>query len=362
MAKNQTVVKATSITWPISYINVMSGWITTKDGTNLCEEDAAAQGIRTWDEGITSHSTSDQFKDKCPQDHVIICSVCHKLLTGLKPNPFAIPDPPKVEDIKTGLCMTRAIDSAFHNACIHIARQKSIDAGIENFYDDTPEASAIRNNICPSFYKASNNHLTLTWETIAVVNDIIARYTLMDACDKSEATALKRLTKQITEAIQEALRSMKGTRDEAIARARRVSITTEPAVWTIVPVEDTSRNRGLLYVKAFDTAPQREGEDEWSYNYRTDANDKGRGEHRQEIKAYVDVREGTALVTFEQSAPVDMVNFKSGWEDVTDDSIEEAVARATTIVQARCDYSDARDAEHAVYAQEALITAGLEVA
>jgi hypothetical protein len=284
-----------------------------------------------------------------------VCGTCHKLLTGLKPNPFTIPNVPKVEDIKTGLCMTRALDSAFMAANYFIAKQKAEEAGVE-YYGTDDVATAIRHNLYPSFYNTSKNHLTITWESVAMINDIITRYTLSNDCDKSEATALKRLTKQVQDSIAEALTAMQRTRDEAISCAQRVSITTEPAVWNIVPVEDTSRNRGLLYVKAFDIAPQRGSEDEWSYKYRTDATDKGRGEFRQEIRAYVDVRDGAATVVFEQNAPTDGL---TNWEDVIDNTLEEAVARATAVVQARCNYDDARDAQYAVYAQEALQAAGI---
>jgi hypothetical protein len=357
MTKQAKTVKATENTWPVSYINIVSGWITTKDDINLCEEDASAQGIRTWDDGITSHSTDDRWADKCPQDHIVVCDRCHKLLTGLKPNPFAIPDPPKVEDIKTGLSMTRALDSAFHNALIQIARAKATDAGVE-FYADIPEALVIRNNMYPSFYKSSNNHLTLTWETVAVINDIIQRYTLMDACDKSEVTALKRLTKQINEAITEALVGMKATRESAITRARKVALAiNETPKWEIRSIEDSSRNRGLFYVGAFDVAPQREGEDEWTWQYRAGLDKYQSSSFRREIKAYVDVRDGEATITFEQNVPVD-----GTWTDVSDDNITDAIARASAIVQMSCDKDDARTAAYAVYAREALITAGLEVA
>ena len=328
--------------WPLVYVSEIS-WV--QKGAHLYDEECAnALDIHSYQTGVKSHrrwsAQSRRDEETWDPGHNFICEKCGKNLTMPKPNPYTIPDVPSRDDVKTSIHLTRALDDVFCEAYRY-----AMNNGLR-----PKDASSY-----PSFYSSYNEVLTLTWANIQEMLDVFTSWKMSGKMDKTDTRNLPRLEKLILETLQEAVIDASYKRDARIAEARALASLTEEnkPSYNVTCTQDGSRNRGLFYVSAFDLSPQRDGESEWEFKYRTET----RASYRQEIDVYVHVRNGECRIVFAQDI-FDTVTNKE-MRDVEDTSMDDAIQRATDFLWVQIDASWNTALQNAAIAREALDDAGL---
>jgi len=343
------------ITWPVSYINVDNFYGSTKKEA-ICW-DCFHYDAQHSDDLEYNSSGRNSYDDKTSTfTSPVVCNTCAKTLVTLKPNPYTIPELPNLGDVKFSWVMTKALDNVFTDAYVFHNTQvwKTANPGKEPTFEDRGVMYTY-----PDFYSAHKCWLeNVTFQKLGEIKKVLAEYlnglttkvtTGISTNAGSAKMNLKKLGVELDKQMARAFEEAVNTREEAITRARKSTLQFgERDVYEIRLVEDS--NCGMVKVGAFNMTPQ--GSSKWVNTH---------SEFSREITVYITVNaDREAEMAFQQ----DIISKEDGaWvrNGHVSSSLDEAIAKAKEMLQVQIDACETSVDQNAIYAMEALRTAGLSL-
>lgn len=359
----KTVKVQNTKVWPMTWDDITT-WYETPKGIT-CDSDECVKHLtgetHIWSntEGITTHHSSrDSWRENTSTEQgLVTCDVCGVAVTGLRPNPYTIPSLPNLGDVKFSVTMPKALDNVFTDAYIWHNTQvwTTANPDKEITYEDR-----VGFHTYPSNYTSHMHRLMdVTYEEYLGITSVLDRYygalvtkktTGLSTNAGSAKMNIKKLRTLLEKEINQAMKDGVEARTSAIKRAHDVCDGYEArGSWVFITEENN--NRGMVYVKAYDTAAEGYGAYEGRYNS---------AEFSQEITVYVNVQEGEAMLRFEQDTHEEV---DGTWRRGTMNSydLNAAIAEAQVELTKRIDAKDAHTDKNALYAAEALVDANIPV-
>jgi len=330
---NQEIAVEVEKVWPKTFVNVCEWYeVVEPKETNVCFDCERPLHLSSNDT-YTFHSTGQGYepREADNQDEQMFCDNCGKPLTELKPNPWAIPSEPSIYDVKISVGLTRALSSVVYKVCV----PKQCDKNDGMWCD-------------PSYFNWSHDQFSPTWnEWVYEVMPAIEEFKLTDQYKYYEKSNVTRLVNLIGKEFTTGLARLVNAREEAIKKAQEKATSCINAKeWQFRVLGDDSRHCGYFHVGAFDIAPQRDGEEDWSYDYRLT-----RAANKTDIRVYVNVVDSMPVFEFQQ---------RTNEGDVVSDSIEAAIGAAITYLTRILNKTAENSDNHVLYAIEALADAGID--